>query len=71
MAEKHAYMQVADDVDRRVKDREITVKLPGERDLAEEYGVAYATIRRAMEVLRDRGVIITRHGRGTFVNPKR
>jgi len=24
-----------------------------------------------MEVLRDRGVIISRHGRGTFVNPKR
>jgi len=24
-----------------------------------------------MEVLRDRGVIISRHGRGTFVDPKR
>jgi len=23
-----------------------------------------------MEVLRDRGVIISRHGRGTFVDPK-
>ena len=71
MAEKHAYMQVADDVERRISDGEITVKLPVERELAEEYGVAYTTVRRAMEVLRGRGVIITRQGRGTFVNPRR
>ena len=44
---------------------------PLERDLAGEYGVAYTTVRHAMEILRDRGVIITRHGRGTFVTPSR
>jgi DNA-binding GntR family transcriptional regulator len=26
-------------------------------------------VRHAMSVLRERGVIITVHGRGTFVNP--
>jgi DNA-binding GntR family transcriptional regulator len=31
------------------------------------YGVAYMTARHAMEVLRERGLIITRRGRGTFV----
>lgn len=71
LADKHAYLQVADDVERRISDGEITVKLPGERELAEQYGVAYTTVRRAMGVLRDRGVIITRQGRGTFVNPRR
>ncbi len=34
-------------------------------------GVAYTTVRHAMEILRDRGVIITRHSRGTFVTPSR
>ena len=68
MGEQYAYLQVADDLERRINAGEIEVKLPGERDLAEEYGVAYTTVRRAMEVLRNRGVIITRHGRGTFVN---
>jgi DNA-binding GntR family transcriptional regulator len=63
-------MQVADDVERRINDGEITAKLPAERELAEDYGVAYTTVRRAMEVLRERGLIITRHGRGTFVKPK-
>jgi DNA-binding GntR family transcriptional regulator len=71
MGEQYAYLQVADDLERRINDGDIEVKLPSERDLAEDYGVAYTTVRRAMEVLRDRGLIITRHGRGTFVNPTR
>jgi GntR family transcriptional regulator len=63
----HAYVQVADDVARRIEAGEIARKLPAERSLAEEYGVAYTTVRHAMEVLRERGVIVTVHGRGTFV----
>jgi GntR family transcriptional regulator len=63
----HAYAQVADDVARRIRAGEITRKLPAERDLADEYGVSYVTVRHAMQLLRDRGLIITVHGRGTFV----
>lgn len=43
------------------------MRLPAERDLAAEYGVAYMTIRRAAALLRERGEIVTVHGRGTFV----
>ena len=71
MGEQYAYMQVADDLERRINEGEIEVKLPSERELAEDYGVAYTTVRRAMEVLRERGLIITRHGRGTFVRSDR
>jgi DNA-binding GntR family transcriptional regulator len=71
MGEQYAYMQVADDLERRIGDGEIDIKLPSERELAEDYGVAYTTVRRAMEVLRKRGLIITRHGRGTFVRRER
>jgi GntR family transcriptional regulator len=35
--------------------------------MATEYGVAYDTIRRATAVLRERGLITTIVGRGTFV----
>jgi DNA-binding GntR family transcriptional regulator len=66
----YAYVQVANDVERRIKEREITAKLPSERSLADEYETAYTTVRRAMEVLRERDVIITKHGRGTFVKPQ-
>ena len=64
---EYAYVQVAKDVERRITEGEITAKLPSERSLAEDYGVAYTTVRRAMELLRERSVIITVHGRGTFV----
>lgn len=64
---EHAYVQVASDVARRIRTGEITRKLPAERALADEYGVAYVTVRHAMEVLREQGLIVTIHGRGTFV----
>lgn len=67
---EYAYAQVADDVQRRIAEGEISAKLPGERSFAEEYGVAYTTVRHAMAVLRERGIIVTVHGRGTFVNPQ-
>jgi len=67
---EYAYVQVADDIERRITEGEITAKLPSERSFAEEYGVAYTTVRHAMAVLRERGIIITAHGRGTFVTPR-
>jgi GntR family transcriptional regulator len=66
---EYSYVQVAEDVQRRIIEGEITAKLPSERSFAEEYGVAYTTVRHAMAMLRERGVIVTVHGRGTFVTP--
>lgn len=39
----------------------------GDVDVGGGFRVTYTTVRRAMEVLRERGLIITRHGRGTFI----
>ncbi|MGH3191782.1 MAG: winged helix-turn-helix domain-containing protein [Streptosporangiaceae bacterium] len=66
---EYAYVQVAEDVQRRITEGEITAKLSSERSFAEEYGVAYTTVRHAMAVLRERGIVVTVHGRGTFVTP--
>jgi GntR family transcriptional regulator len=63
------YAQVADDIQRRIAEGEITMKLPSERSIADEYGVAYTSARHAMAILRERGLIVTVHGRGTFVKP--
>jgi GntR family transcriptional regulator len=64
-----AYMRVAEDIAGRIASGELApgARLRSERDLAEHYGVAFHTIRRAMGVLRERGLIISVHGRGTFV----
>ena len=63
------YVQVADHIAARIASGELApgTRLPPERDLATIYGVAYDTIRRANELLRKRGLIVTVHGRGTFV----
>jgi GntR family transcriptional regulator len=64
-----AYMRVADDITARIASGELAhgARLRSERDLADFYEVAYGTVRHAMQVLRDRGLIETIHGRGTFV----
>lgn len=62
-----AYEQVADAIAARITSGVYSVKLPGERDLAKEFGVSYATARHAMAILRQRGLIVSVHGRGTYV----
>lgn len=51
----YTYVQSADAIVTRIEAGEITHRLPAERDLARELGVAYQTVRHSMNVLRDRG----------------
>lgn len=71
-APKLVYVQVADHIAARIAAGDLApgARLPAERALAAEYGVAYDTIRRATALLRDRGLILTIVGRGTFVTPE-
>ena len=48
-------------------DLPVGARLPNERDLAAEYGVSVHTARHAVRMLRDRGLLITRAVKGTFV----
>ncbi|HXS64381.1 MAG TPA: winged helix-turn-helix domain-containing protein, partial [Streptosporangiaceae bacterium] len=64
---KHAYQQVADAIAARIEAGRYTIKLPAERDLADEFGVSYITVRHATAILRERGLIVSIHGRRTFV----
>jgi DNA-binding GntR family transcriptional regulator len=43
--------------------------LPGARVLAAEYGVSHATIKRAVDLLADDGLLTVVAGWGTFVVP--
>ncbi len=40
--------------------------LPSQRELADEFGVSIMTLRQAMQLLTDEGLIESRHGSGTF-----
>jgi GntR family transcriptional regulator len=45
--------------------------LPSEKDLVDLFGVARDTARRAVEVLRNEGLVVTIPQRGTYVAPPR
>lgn len=44
-------------------------RLPSEAQLCQRYGVSPMTVRRAVNILTDQGVVIAEQGRGTFVKP--
>lgn len=68
----YVYMRVADHVAARIDAGELQrgARLPGERELAEEYGVALGTARRALVELRERRLVVTLPGKGTFVSQR-
>ena len=44
--------------------------VPSESQLQQEHGVSRGTVRRALDILRDEGLVVTIAGRGTFVRPQ-
>lgn len=67
---QYIYLRIADAIAERITTGHYQTRLPAERDLASEFGVSYITARHATKVLRERGLIITVHGKGTFVAPR-
>lgn len=63
------YMAVADDIARRISSGELKSgdRLPGELDMVARYGIARMTASRAVRELRERGLVQTVRGKGTFV----
>jgi GntR family transcriptional regulator len=68
-AAEYIYVQLAEDLAKRIERGEFPVgaRLPSEAELAQDYGTAKMTVRRALEILRERGMIRTLHGRGSVV----
>ncbi len=61
------YVQLAAILRARIALGQITARLPGERALQQEFGLAPMTIRKAVRLLRDEGLIRTVPGWGTYV----
>lgn len=45
-------------------------QLPSGTELTKHYGVAKATVAKALDILRDEGLIVTRQGKGSFVRER-
>jgi len=67
----YAYSQVADHLEARIRSGDLApgARLPGERDLAAEYQVALGTARKAVAILREKGLVVTAPSKGTFISP--
>jgi GntR family transcriptional regulator len=67
--EKLLWRQVADDLAADISSGALRPgeRLPGELELAENYGVSRITVRRAVADLKERGLVNVVHGKGTFV----
>ena len=63
------WQQVADDLRADMDSGELVTdaRLPGELELADQYGVSRDTIRRAIQELASEGRLVVLHGRGTYV----
>jgi DNA-binding GntR family transcriptional regulator len=68
-----AYMQIADDLRGQIETGKYHPgdRLPSNRLMSEQYGVAAETIRQALDVLRGEGLVATQSTRGTFVLKER
>jgi GntR family glv operon transcriptional regulator len=66
------YKSIADRLRLRLNSSDYNVgsPLPGEKALAQEFGVARMTIRKAIDLLVGWGLVVRRHGSGTFVARK-
>lgn len=65
----YVYVRVANQVEAEIRSGRLPhgARLPNERDMAAQYGVAPGTARRAVQELRDRGLVVTLPNKGTFV----
>ena len=66
------YTQLADILREMITSGELQPRspLPSESYLQQEQGVSRGTVRMAIGVLREEGLVITISARGTFVSPK-
>jgi DNA-binding LacI/PurR family transcriptional regulator len=61
------YHALAEELRARIGSGRYTGMLPGKRLLAEEFGTTTITVAKAVELLKEAGLVRTESGRGTFV----
>ena len=64
-------MQLAGLLREQIRAEEIGPRVPSIMELAEETGLSAATVKRALGLLRDEGLIFSVPGRGMFVTERR
>jgi GntR family transcriptional regulator len=64
------YMRVEEALDELIKGCQAGDRLPSEADLAHQMSISRATLREVLRTFDERGLIVRKHGLGTFVTGK-
>ncbi|MDA1279007.1 MAG: response regulator [Chloroflexi bacterium] len=62
------YVTIADDLQRQIESGDVKngERLPSQHEMAKRYGVSLTTLRSAVDLLEQRGLVRSEHGLGTF-----
>lgn len=69
--EKPIYLQIKEYILKSIEDVPANSLIPGERELAQQYGASRMTVRKALQELVDEGVLYRETSKGTFVADKK
>lgn len=66
----YVYRTVMHDIKQNILNNQYKgMRLPDERSLAERYQVSRSSMKRALELLAQQGIVFKKRGSGTFINP--
>ena len=67
------YQQLADSLRDKIYEGKYACgdKLPSERSLAEKFGISHLTVRKALAILEEEGMLLRVQGKGTFVRAQK
>jgi DNA-binding GntR family transcriptional regulator len=65
------YRQVAALLRGRIASGEFTGRLPSLKTIAQEYGVSHITAEKAMDLLKEEGLVVVVVGRGAYVKKEK
>ncbi|WP_297950247.1 GntR family transcriptional regulator [uncultured Lactobacillus sp.] len=66
----YVYRTVMHDIKQNILNNQYEgMRLPDERSLAEHYQVSRSSMKRALELLAQQGIVFKKRGSGTFINP--
>jgi DNA-binding GntR family transcriptional regulator len=63
---RHPYVQLADTLRSQISSGQLAGRIPSINQLAEQYELSPATVKRALGILADEGLIHSVRGRGNF-----
>lgn len=64
------HIQLKEKLEQRIMNGELVDQIPSEREFMNEYDVSRSTVREAISALVREGILVKKHGKGTFVSLK-